>query len=179
MKKHLMASIVFFGLSWAMMGIANAVPLPLCSTSHDPDLPCYATGNDHATDVNAAILAATGTSVDLQLYGKSDDNANLFTITADSENKSGTWLVKDGTLIDYLTVKASNEFAVYFIGGSSSGTWTTEGLFNNGDQQPALSHLSFWVGSSVPVPEPSGLLILGAGLLGLATLCRRARHRNR
>ena len=45
-------------------------------------------GGDDEASVEAAILGATGTAVDISLYGKSDVNAGLFTITGST---SGSW----------------------------------------------------------------------------------------
>lgn len=161
-------------LGLSLAGAVNATPLlSECSASPASGLPCYSLGNDKVAEVEDALFDATGSPVDLTLYGKSDDDASLFTITAAGDNKSGTWLVNDGSLIDYLTVKASNRFAVYHIGGADSGSWTTDGIVNNGGQQPGMSHLSFWIGPSTVVPEPPALLMLGVGLIGMAFFARK------
>jgi len=171
--------------------LAFAAPVNCAASS---GLPCVAnagdtlfggfvvdnSGNDKEDAVESAIQLATGSFVDLILYGKSDDNPELFTFTdlsgpALESSKTGSWEVKDGTLIDYLTVKAANSFVVYFLGGQSIGTFTTEGILNNGGQQPDLSHLSFWVtNGGETVPEPVTLLLMGAGV-GSAILRRRRR----
>lgn len=126
-------------------------------------------GNDHEADVEAAILAATGKKIDIFLYDKSDENPYLTEVTYDKAMKSGTWDVIDEAVnIAFVTVKASNKFAVYqYTSSMNYDEWTTSGILNNGGQQPKLSHLSFWISAEPdspdnPVPEPSAVLLLGS-----------------
>ena len=130
-------------------------------------------GGDDEASVEAAILAATGIFVDISLYGKSDDNAGLFSI---SGSTSGTWDVLDDLInIAYITVKAANSFALYDVGFVNSGSFSTLGILSNGGQQPGYSHISFWTApeslTSVPVPAAGWLLIAGMG--GFAAMKRR------
>lgn len=149
------------------------------SSAYSPTSDGYysnAGGGDPVAAVEQQIFLATGTHVTLTLYGKSDDNASLFTLTG-APGSSGTWTVKDGTLISYITVKAANSFALYqFDPATASGNWTTDGILNNGGQQPNVSHISFWVAESQPVPEPASLALFAVGLGLLALLARRKRH---
>lgn len=119
--------------------------------------------NDHEADVESQIQFATGLVVDLTLYDKSDDGSPLVTVTGDP-GKVGTW--DAGTqFISYITVKAANSFAIYEV-NSTSGTWTTAGIKNNGGNQPDVSHISFWTtdrGPQNPVPEPATWAMMIAG----------------
>ncbi|WP_020676406.1 PEP-CTERM sorting domain-containing protein [Geopsychrobacter electrodiphilus] len=113
--------------------------------------------------------------VDFTFYSKVDaaDNINgNMTISYASDNRSGTWAT--AAPIEFYTVKGSNEFALYWInGGADSGDWSTRHLVNGGSNQPGISHLSTWNEVSI-VPEPSTLLLLGAGLIGLAWSRRKS-----
>lgn len=129
-------------------------------------------GGDPESSVEQAILDATGTAVDLTLYGKSDDNPTLFLFTPNSGgslilSQDGSWKVLDGTMISYITVKAANSFALFQISPASSmGIYSTLGILNNGGSQPTVSHISFWTapGSGTQVPEPASSLLVLAGL---------------
>ena len=139
-------------------------------------------GNDNEANVEAAILSATGVSIDLDLYDKSDENPILTTVTG-LGGKSGTWDVIDNSvLITYVTVKASNYFTLYeYTPGENSGSWTTAGITNPGGQQPNLSHLSFWTGPNTTpgsdpgdVPEPMTMALFASGM-GALVIARKFR----
>lgn len=139
-------------------------------------------GGDPEAKVEEAILGATGSAVDITLYGKSDDNPSLFNLTGVSPAaQSGTWdIVDDLVNIAYVTVKAANSFALYSVSGNS-GTWSTAGILNNGNNQPVVSHISFWLAGNVEPPKPptatptpGTLLLVGASLLGMRYWRRRS-----
>lgn len=172
----------FLGTALAtLMTLATAPAaqaLDLCSGGLG--LPCWTLGNDHESDVEAAIFAATGQNLDLTLYGKSDSNPALFSFTG-LGTKDGTWDVLDNSVkIAFVTVKASDRYSIFDVGGVNFGDWSTSGLINNGGQQPKLSHLSFWTvpGGDNTVPEPAtwAMMLAGFGLIGLAVRRRRVAH---
>lgn len=142
-----------------------------------------AAGNDTEALVEAAILSATGVAVDISLYGKSDDNPELFTFSSLNpgptleQSFSGSWATVDGTLISYITVKAATSFIVEVFAlpvPSSSGTFSTLGIFNRGGQQPAVSHISFWTTQGADIPEPATATLLLGSLLGVGALRRKS-----
>jgi hypothetical protein len=142
-------------------------------------------GNDNEANVEAAILSATGVTIDLSLYDKSDENPVLTTVTG-LGGKSGTWdVINDAVVISYVTVKASNFFTLYeYTPGENSGSWTTAGITNPGGQQPNLSHLSFWTGPNTnpgsdpgDIPEPMTLTLLASGM-GALVIARKFRATN-
>jgi hypothetical protein len=112
-----------------------------------------------------------GRDLDIVLYAKVDipgpnPNDGLEVFNTPGNLSSGTWSTDD--LINFIAVKAGPEFALYeYIGGASSGDWTTE-LLSYKD----LSHLSaYQILSSVA--EPATLALFGLGLVGLAAVSGR------
>jgi hypothetical protein len=92
----------------------------------------------------------------------------------DASQKTGDWSTP-GYSIQYLAVSGGNKTMLYYLGGVSSGDWSTLGILNNGGQQPMLSHLAFLGTATVPaVPEPASwaLVIAGLGIVG-ASMRRR------
>lgn len=114
-----------------------------------------------------------------QGYAVSEDKNITLTVTFDVfkdeyEPISGKWSLNNSYGFGFYAVKGGNEFALYFVDpAKSSGIWTTRHLTNgNGNNHPAISHLS-GAPTLVHAPEPSSLLLLGGGLLGLGYVVRR------
>ena len=142
-------------------------------------------GNDKydkvVNTINNSSYFAGSKPVDISFYAKVDYPAKAtenLSLTYATDLKSGTWLTTDP--IDFFTVKGANNFTVWWVDPSvSSGTWSTEwptaggGNGNKSEQQPAISHLSAWTMKSVSIPEPSTMLLLGFGLLGIAFFRRQ------
>lgn len=152
-----------------ILSLAFVVASTALSSQAAPILIGVFSGNDHKADVEAAIFSTTGVSFDLTLFDKSDSSPLLTTVTASKDEKTGTWdVIDDSVKIAFVTVKASNNFAIYqYSPGVNSGDWTTFGIINNGGKQPKLSHLSFWTipeqeNPDTSVPEPSAFLMLGS-----------------
>jgi hypothetical protein len=125
-------------------------------------------GGDTASAVEQSILFAQGLTVTL------DPVAASIIGTGDS----GTWSTTQAA--EYITIKAANGYALYYLGasGETSGSWTTDGLLNNGGQQPTVSHVDLWSVAPSAVPEPKMTLLLAATLLlGLLVSRRVARRR--
>ena len=83
-----------------------------------------------------------------------------------------------GFSVDFLAVKAGDEFFIYQLDGSSSGTFTTAGLDNDRGQARNLSHLAFFGtrnASAVPEPGTWAMMLMGFGAVGFAM--RRTRVR--
>ncbi len=124
------------------------------------------------------------TQIKVEEEGSNTENDITLTVTWDTfkdengnEPISGTWSLNNAYGFGFYAVKGGTEFALYFVDpAQSSGDWTTRHLVNNGGEQPALSHFS---GAPTPIhaPEPTTLLLLGAGLLGLGFVGRRRSSR--
>jgi hypothetical protein len=85
---------------------------------------------------------------------------------------SGTWSLP-GYQVDFIAVKAADNFVLYQINAASSGSWNTFNIpYNNNPHE--LSHIVFF-GREGAVPEPAawGMLIGGFGLAGAAMRRRR------
>ena len=171
---------IMAGLLLTISGTAfatNIVALenPACSLATG----CLFTGNadpNTVDDIMAAYNAAIDPDIILNWLGSTDDSF------AGGGQLSGTWTL-DGPA-DYLAVKAGNQFMLYFIGGETSGTWSTAGLFNphgNTHPQLGLSHLSFYSGLSeggtgqeaVPEVGSWGMMVGGFVLMGVVMRTRR------
>jgi hypothetical protein len=125
-------------------------------------------GGDTASAVEQSILFAQGLTVTL------DPLSASIIGTGDS----GTWSTTQDA--EYITIKAANGYALYYLGasGETSGSWTTDGLLNNGGQQPTVSHVDLWsVAPSSAVPEPKMTLLLAATLLLGVLVSRRVARR--
>jgi hypothetical protein len=115
------------------------------------------------------------------LAADNDSNDSTYTLTVqDLDPNTPPSLPFTVDLIGFL--KAGTPGAFYFFdnalidlsnGGTFQIVWT-----NNGGQNPGLSGLSVFVGdpsNETTVPEPGPLALLGAGLIGMASLARRRR----
>ena len=101
------------------------------------------------------------------------------TVTWDLANgsKNGTWQFSDASnlTLGFYAVKGAREFSLYFVDPATNyGEWSTIHLKTpNGKNTPEISHFSGLAGVPMVVPEPSSLLLLGIGLIGLGVVARR------
>jgi len=68
---------------------------------------------------------------------------------------------------DYLSAKYDSKFDVFYIAGLDGSV----GVSFTGDGQHDLSHIRLW--NPNPVPEPTTMLLFGAGLVGLTGFGRK------
>ena len=195
----LISSLVTFNASAVSVSCSDAAGLDCVATRGDVlagGLEVPNSGNDMQDVVEAAIEIATGSFMDIVLHGKSDDDPSLYSFSnfdqgnSLTDSQSGSWALNDTSIgIDFVTVKAANSFVVLAVNGATSGIYSTEGILNNGGQQPDVSHISFWTkdgnsgvggdtdmnGDGEEVPEPGTIALLALGLIGVSAF--RSKHK--
>lgn len=132
---------------------------------------CLFSGNadpNTVSDLMSAYNSVKDPDISLTWLGATGDGF------AGNGQKTGTWTFSQP--VDYLAVKAGNQFMLYFVGGVSSGSWSTQGLLNpNGNKHPqlGLSHLAFYSGltddgnpQGVPEPASWAMMLGGFGAMG-------------
>lgn len=126
--------------------------------------------------------AVTVESINSALFPTIDGDEFSFDFGANGTTGDGTWTYTPGDgdpLINYYVAKGSNSFNLFSNDGDpNSGDWVTP---TNPSGQPAgLSHLSFYDTESDEgpgkVPEPTTMLLLGAGLLAVGIARRRPKR---
>lgn len=159
---------------------AGAVTLSAtkCNSVSDPAGCLFENGNiANAGNVSAAqnvYNAAKNPDITLNLLFESGSPFPGTITFDDASQTSGTWSLP-GYLVDFLAVKAGNDFVLYQLASpASSGTWTTANLVNNRGIRRQLSHLTFFGAQAVPEPASWAMMLGGFGLLGAATR-RRSR----
>ena len=106
---------------------------------------------------------------------------NNVIFTMQSDRKSGTWAtIPPVDAISFYAVKAGNAYAMYRVDpAEGTGSWSTFDIYLSGLQGTggpngvAISHFTGYNPAGSPVPEPATLLLLGTGLVGLASFGRK------
>lgn len=143
-------------------------------------------GNDSAADINTAFGADN--SVVWTLADKSDDQDTKIVAP---EATSGDWTYTGDTISSpfIIVLKGSTNYSAYLfktlgdLVDGDTGTFLISFL-TNGDQNPALSHLSIYTTDSDipdtsifgnPVPLPAALWLFGPALLGFMGLRKKVK----
>jgi len=104
------------------------------------------------------------------------------TVSWDEDLQSGLWEfdVDSSLSLGFYTVKGGDAFALYYVDpGQQSGIWTTRHLLVGNARRinhPELSHFTGVPTTIHAAPEPTTLLLLGFGLLGLGVVARQRKN---
>jgi len=170
-----------------LTGTASAVPI-LCQDASKNHMKmddsqassCLAAGvgNISGNPMTDDWLLNGGTAAGYSLVSK-DDAANPFNIVTTQSGTTGTWSIdpsfwlthSDGALgFKFGTGNKPDMWFIFdLVQGVSSGTWQFVNVFGRGG---GLSHTNLY-SSTVSVPEPGTLSLLGAGLIAFGIRRRR------
>jgi len=142
-------------------------------------------GNDDVATLTDFFVNYLGWNDPLiTFYGKDEDGElSILQSQSNAEDEliSGTWQTPESTSnssdsVEFIIVKGGNSFSIHqYDPAAFSGVWNIGYLADaGGSGSPAtLSHISAYNGESTPVPEPSTILLMGTGLLGLVGYNRK------
>ena len=164
-------SIVFV----LILGLANNVAAtPMLDPC--PSAVCTVLEPFMGNDSEGTISGIVGMSV-TEIWKSDPLGSDGNGVNVDGDMFSGTWF--SDIAIDFVVAKAGNTFLLqdYLnVGGSAtSGLWSTFGLGGNDGNQFTISHVTVYAKQAFglepqgngAVPEPSTILLLSTGLVGL------------
>jgi len=185
-KRNIILAIL--GLSLLLFGMVSGASALTITPTSTPQWTTDDNSNLNATKI-ATLVGYSGTLIELykQDVGHSNDSGpfassystEFFNTSDDPEDATITY-VGGSYIINnplYLYVKDGNQEPAAYVFDISA--WDGKETININDFWPgqgAISHVTILGGTTTNVPEPGTLLILGAGLMGIAAV-RRARSR--
>jgi len=180
--KRLLTFLLFIAIVAGLAGTASAGRIkepwsfPVLSAGYTSGWSGVYSGNDTGdkgiTSINSLVV-----DKDIELLGKIDYPANKdggLSVTYNNNHTAGTWSASPGFIVQFITIKAGNQFVVYDVNSPTyksqfgANEWSTAALGNKG-----VSHISFWGKMGAPVPAPSAVWLLGTGLIGLIGVRRK------
>jgi len=192
MKKFLMflcAVTLVFGM------VETASATPILNDGTVTAIQLDGNGDSYGTYINSGSLLFTESGnnegnnledVEMLVENSLGYNADDFDLTVTSVSYSsddggftGIWNASpEGAAISFYAVKAGNGYAMYQVDpAEGTGSWSTYDLWLTGDYNSGadleISHYTGYNSTTAPVPEPSTILLLGTGLLGLVGYNRK------
>ena len=152
-----------------------------------PEFNSAPSGNDKEATVEEALSYVYGEIIDVTEMSKIPEDGEFglgtfgdFTITSvqgGPEYSTINWEYTGaaGTGPEFATVKSSTGYAIFFVGGLTSGSLFTDGLITNNGNGKAISHLTFWNGDTpqVSTPEIASLMLIGLASVVVGTRRRK------
>ncbi|WP_321397328.1 hypothetical protein [Emcibacter sp.] len=166
-------------------GGAGVAGLPC--TVDSPQFNSGPSGNDKEESVEAALSYVYGEIIDVTEMTKIPEDGEFNTgtfgdfvitgVASEGEYSSINWEYTGAadTGPEYATVKSSTGYAIFFVGGLTSGSLFTDNLITNNGNGKAISHLTFWNGDvpQVPTPEIASLMLIGLASVVIGTRRRK------